>query len=127
MRSIEISNKGTVELTDGILRLHWRSGNTIGVEEAHAAVAAIDALSQGNSLPMLVKVEGVTFTRPARKVPLSPGGVSRIALLGSSPVDYVIALFVLRISPLPCPVAYFTSARKAMNWLHRSRNDAKKD
>jgi hypothetical protein len=124
MRNIEITDKGTLELADGILRLRWRSGHAIGPEEAHGANAAIEALSQGRSLPLLVDVEGVTFTRPARKVPPSPS-VSKIALLVSSPVDYVIALFVLRISPLPCPVAYFTSIRKAMSWLRRSSNRAK--
>ena len=35
-------------------------------------------------------------------------------------LDYAIALFMLRISPLPCPVAYFTSSRKAMAWLRRN-------
>jgi len=102
MRSIEITDKGTLERADGILRLSWRKGQTIGVEDAHCAVAAIDALGQGTSLPMLVLLEGVNFTRPARKVFPSQGSVSRIALLGSSPVDYVIALFVLRVSSLPC-------------------------
>ncbi|WP_157357158.1 DUF7793 family protein [Arthrobacter sp. U41] len=119
MRSIEITDKGTLELADGILRLSWREGQTIGVEDAQCAVAAIDALGQGTSLPMLILLRGVNFTRAARKVFPSQGSVSRIALLGSSPVDYTIALFVLRVSPLPCPVSYFTSSRKAMNWLRR--------
>ncbi|MDQ1060811.1 hypothetical protein QFZ23_004776 [Arthrobacter globiformis] len=119
MRSIEITDKGTLEHVDGILRLSWRKGQTIGIEDVHCAVAAIDALGQGNSLPMLILLEGVNFTRESRKVFPSQGSVSRIALLGSSPVDYVIALFVLRVSPLPYPVSYFTSSRKAMTWLRR--------
>jgi hypothetical protein len=119
MGSIAITDKGTLERVDGILRLSWRKGQNIGIEDAHCAVAAIHELGQGNSLPMLILLEGVNFTRESRKVFPSKGSVSRIALLGSSPVDYVIALFFLRVSPLPCPVSYFTSPRKAMTWLHR--------
>lgn len=119
MGSIEITDKGTPELAHGFLRLRWSAGQTIGVDEAHCAAAAVDALGQGGSLPMLIHVEKVSFTREARKVFPTPGSVSRIALLGSSPVDYAIALFLLRVSPLPCPVAYFTSSRKAMTWLRR--------
>jgi hypothetical protein len=115
--TIDIMGKGVLELCDGYLQLRWRSGQTIGVDESHRAVSAIETLGHGSSLPMLIQVEGVTFTREARKVFPSPGSVSRIALLGSSPVDYAIALFVLRVSPLPCPVAYFTSPTKAMTWL----------
>lgn len=55
----------------------------------------------------------------AREVFPSQGNVSRIALLGSSPVDYTIALFLLRVCPLPCPVSYFTSSTKALTWLRR--------
>jgi hypothetical protein len=119
MGSIGIMDKGILELCDGYLQLRWRSGQTIEVDEAQCAVAAIDTLRQGKSLPVLIRVEGVTFTREARKVFPSPGSVSRMALLGSSPVDYAIALFLLRFSPLPCPVAYFTSLKKAMTWLRR--------
>jgi hypothetical protein len=39
MRRIEITGKGTLELADGILRLSWRAGQTIGVEDAHCAVS----------------------------------------------------------------------------------------
>lgn len=120
MRSIEIMDKGTLEMAEGFLRLRWRTGQTIGVEEVQCAAAAIDALRQGSTFPMLIHVQGVNFTRAARKVSPPPGSVSCIALLGSSPVDYAIALFMLKISPLPCPVAYFTSSRKAMAWLRRN-------
>ena len=123
MRSIEITDKGTIEHADGILRLSWRKGQTIEMEDAQGAVDAIDELGQGNSLPMLILLEGVNFTRESRKVFPSKGSVSRIALFGSSPVDYAIALFVLRISPLPCPVSYFTSSRKAMDWLRTATDN----
>jgi hypothetical protein len=56
MRSLDIADKGTMDLTDGFLRLRWRAGETIGPDEAHAALGAIDALGQGASLPMLIHV-----------------------------------------------------------------------
>lgn len=119
LRSTEITDKGTLERANGYLRLRWGAGQTIGLDDAHCAAAAVDALSQGSTLPMLVHVERVNFTRAARQLIPTPGSVSRIALLGSSPVDYAIALFLLRVSPLPFPIAYFTSSRKAMAWLRR--------
>ncbi|MDJ0459689.1 STAS/SEC14 domain-containing protein [Arthrobacter sp. NQ7] len=109
MGRFEITDKGAVELADGIVRLSWRPRQTIDVDDAHRAVAAIDELCQENSLPLLILVRGVNFTRAACKVYPSEGSVSRIALLGSSPVDYTIALFFLRLCPLPCHVSYFTS------------------
>ncbi|TSE15746.1 STAS/SEC14 domain-containing protein [Arthrobacter sp. KBS0703] len=121
MRSLDIADKGTMDLTDGFLRLRWRAGETIGPDEAHAALGAIDALGQGASLPMLIHVQGVNFSRAARRIFPSPSRVSRIALLGSSPVDYVIALFVLRMIPLPFPIRYFTSSQEAITWLRRDR------
>lgn len=119
MRRIEITDKGTLELANGVLRLRWKPGMTVGLDDAQGARAAVDALGQGTSLPMLIHVHGVRFSAEARRVFPSPSSVSRIALLGSSPVDQVIALFLLRICPLPCPVMYFTAEKKAAAWLRR--------
>lgn len=120
MRSLDVAGKGIMELGDGFLRLRWRAGEAVGVNEAQAALEAIDALGLGASHPMLIHVQGVNFSRAARRVFPSPSRVSRIALLGSSPVDYVIALFVLRVIPLPFPIRYFTSSQEAIMWLRKS-------
>lgn len=121
MRSLDIADKGTMDLADGFLRLRWREGEAIGPDEAHCALGDIDALGQEASLPMLIHVQGVNFSRAARRIFPSPSCVSRIGLLGSSPVDYVIALFVLRMIPLPFPIRYFTSSQEAITWLHCTR------
>lgn len=63
MRSLDVADKGTMELDDGFLRLRWKAGETVGVNEAQAALGAIDTLAQGASLPMLVHVQGVNFSR----------------------------------------------------------------
>jgi hypothetical protein len=45
------------------------------------------------------------------------GGASRIALLGSSPVDRIIANFTIERQTLPCPTRFFTSRDEALGWL----------
>lgn len=98
---IQITDKGTLGPSGRILQLCWQPGQTVGMDEAHRAVSAIDDLDQGQSLPMLIHVGGVAFTRAARKGVPTRSSVSRIARLGASPVDYAIALFLLHTSPLP--------------------------
>ncbi len=56
-------------------------------------------------------------SRGARAVFGRPCQASRIALLGASPVDRVIANFILGVSALPCPTRFFTSATEATCWL----------
>ncbi|WP_411374156.1 STAS/SEC14 domain-containing protein [Arthrobacter sp. MPF02] len=119
MRSISIADKGMLELSAGIYRLCWNKGVTVESEDTDRLVAALDALGDGKALPLLIQVGGVTFTHASRKVSPPASHVSRIALLGSSPVDQVVALFLFRFYKLPCPIKYFTSLRPAMAWLRR--------
>jgi hypothetical protein len=67
MLRLDIAAKGTMELADGFLRLRWRAGETIGADEARTALEVIDVLGRGASLPMLVHVQGVSFSRAARR------------------------------------------------------------
>jgi hypothetical protein len=110
--------KGTLKLDEsGILRLVWNRGETIGADDAQAAIIAVNKLCRSQSHPMLVNVSDVALTRGARIAFTSPSGASRIALLGSSPVDRVIASFFLALQSLPCPTRYFTSTADALSWL----------
>jgi hypothetical protein len=56
-------------------------------------------------------------TRAARAVFGRPCQASRIALLGASPVDRVLANFFLGINTVPCPTKFFTSEPAALTWL----------
>lgn len=47
-----------------------------------------------------------------------------MALLGSSPVDRVVAMFRLTLLPTGFPIRYFTSEDKAMEWLLEEANDS---
>ncbi|MEW1811223.1 STAS/SEC14 domain-containing protein [Pseudarthrobacter phenanthrenivorans] len=117
MSTVDIKGKGTMELSNGVLILRWKRGAYVGIDVARAALEAISALGRGNRLPMLVEIQGVTHSAAARKVFPDPSSVSRMALLGSSPVDRVVAMFRLPLLPAGFPIRYFTSADKAMAWL----------
>lgn len=117
MPKVDISGKGTLELTDGIFRMRWNEGVTVEEDDALQSLSALESLGKGQPLPILVHVTGVSFSHAARKVPAPPSRLSRIAILGSSPVDQVIAMFVFKVVRLPFPIKYFTSARAALAWL----------
>lgn len=120
MSNVDIKGKGTMELSDGVLHVRWKPGAYIGIDVARAGIAAISALARGDRLPMLVEIQGVTHSAAARKVFPDPSNISRIAILGSSPVDQMIAMFRLPLLPTGYPVRYFTSRDKAMKWLLES-------
>lgn len=81
-------------------------------------MATINEISDGSAYPMLVDM-GVTrsVTRQAKSAFQIPCAASRIALLGSSPVDRIIANFTIERQTLPCPTRFFTSRDEALGWL----------
>ncbi|MDP9887966.1 DUF7793 family protein [Pseudarthrobacter enclensis] len=117
MSKVDIKGKGTLELSGGVLRLRWKRGACIGIDVATAALEAIATLGHGARLPMLVDIQGVTHSAAARKVFPDSSSVSRMALLGSSPVDRAVAMFRLPLVPAGFPIRYFTSADSALAWL----------
>ena len=115
--------KSTLELRDdGVMHLRWFPGVRIEVEDAQAAIAAVQQLSQGHPRPLLIDMTGTSFlTRQARYAFADANTAARIALLGSSPVDRMIVNFCLRRNPAPCPTRFFTSSTEAMAWLQEPR------
>lgn len=101
---VDIKGEGTMELSDGVLHLRWNQGTCVGIAEAKAVLEAIATLGQGARLPMLVDILGVTHSPAARKVFPDPSAVSRMALLGLSLVDRVVASFRLPLLPIGFPV-----------------------
>lgn len=117
MSTVDIKGKGTLELSGGVLRLSWKQGTYIGIDVATAALDAIETLCQGRQLPMLVEIGGVTHSAAARKLFPSRTNISRMALVGTSPKDRMIAMFRLPLAPAGFPIRYFTTKDKAMAWL----------
>ncbi|GAA5189585.1 hypothetical protein GCM10023346_04520 [Arthrobacter gyeryongensis] len=111
--------KGTVELrSDGIIHLVWNDRVTIEAVDAHAAMAAVNEAGKGSEYPMLVDMATTeSVHRHARAVFSIPCAASRIALLGTSPVDRVLANFFLGVHIPPCPTRFFTSRDEALVWL----------
>ncbi|MHC6220757.1 DUF7793 family protein [Arthrobacter sp. MMS24-S77] len=110
--------KGAVELrADGVVHVIWTPKGTIEAADALAAMVAVDEVCRGSEHPLLVDMAMTeALSRDARSI-FSTCAASRIALLGSSPVDRVIASFFLGVHKPPCPSRFFTSRNEAMAWL----------
>jgi hypothetical protein len=111
--------KGTVELrTDGVVYVIWKPKGTIEGADAFGALAAVNEVCRGSEHPMLVDMALTeSVSRDARSIFSTPCSASRIALLGSSPVDRLIANFFLGVHKPACPSRFFTSRTEAMGWL----------
>lgn len=111
--------KHSIEMSDGgFLHLRWLPGVHVQVEDARAAMAKVNEVCQQEEHPMLVDMAAVgSVSREARAVWSIPCSASRIALLGESPVDRVLANFFLGVHVPPCPTRFFTSRSEALDWL----------
>jgi hypothetical protein len=102
----------------GFVRLSWDQDLRITGDMARVAMALVDAANAGRERPLLVDMTGTAaLTREARMTFSRRCSASRIALLGSSPVDRVIANFALGVSAVPVPTRFFTSELLAVAWL----------
>jgi hypothetical protein len=102
----------------GVVRLSWMPGLRITGPLAADAMAAVDQLNREEERPLLVDMTGTAaLTRDARQTFANKCSASRIALLGSSAVDRVIANFALRVNSVPVPTRFFTSEPAALAWL----------
>ena len=111
--------KGSVDLRpDGVIHLIWEPKVRIEIQDAEAAMAAVNRIAGDASYPMLVDMATTEdVTRAARSVFSIPCAANRIALLGASPVDRIIANFFLGVHTPPCPTRFFTSRTESMKWL----------
>ena len=102
----------------GVIQLKWPRGVSIAESDAEFAMQNVNHLCGASRHPMLVDMATTAqVSRGARAVFGRPCQASRIALLGASPVDRVLANFILGINKLPCPTRFFTSRDEAMAWL----------
>jgi hypothetical protein len=110
--------KGRLQLrSDGILHIVWQPKSSLEEADIKAAMATVNGVCQGTARPLLVEMTDVgTVSHAARAVFSTPSSASRIALLGSTPVDRVVANFRGPQSH-PCPTRFFTSKTEAVGWL----------
>jgi hypothetical protein len=103
---------------DGIVEVVLPVRSQLRAPEALAAATLVRAAADGRKRPLLITVTGVLdINDGARAVSAAPDTVSALALLGESPVDRVIAHFLLRVTPKTIPARFFTSEAAAREWL----------
>ena len=107
----------------GVVRLTWAAGLRIDDVLAKEAMVLVDELNGERRRPLFVELAGPgDVTRSARSVFSEPCSVSRVALVGNSAVDQMVANFVLRLMSPPVPTRFFTSEPAAMQWLRDDRS-----
>ena len=125
VQKIALGDKAEVSMrTDGVILVQWFPGVSITEQDALDAMAAVDLLGGGGPTLLLVDMSGITdLARDARAVFTRRCSARRIALVGASPVDWVIATFFLVLNVLPCPTRYFTERemKDAEAWLSAGR------
>ena len=88
--------------------------------EARAAGAAVRSLASGRRMPVLLVLTGVVgISAEARHVYATSMAASAFALVGESPVDRVIAHYLLRSKTETTPAEFFTSESDAIEWLRQ--------
>jgi hypothetical protein len=120
-------NSEYVSLTiddEGLIILVWPGGVKITGASARRAFDEVNRICGSVRRPMLVDMETTkSVAREARAVFGEPSAASRIALLGKSPVDRVIANFTLGVSTVPCPTKFFTDRAQAMAFLREGLDE----
>jgi hypothetical protein len=116
----------TVDLAeDGIVEVTLPPNSVVRSPEAQAAAAAVRGFADGRRLPVLLIVTGVlSVTNDARLAYTNSVAVSACALLGESPVDRVIAHYLLRAKPSSLPAQFFTSEAEARRWLSEQHRES---
>ena len=105
----------------GILQLKWARHAIIRSSDAEAAMQMVNELCGQTEHPLLVDMATTSeVSRGARVVFGRSCQASQVALLGTSPVDKVIANFVIAMNKTTRPKRFFTSRTEAMAWLMTS-------
>jgi len=102
----------------GIIEVVLPANAEVAEPEARVAGAAVRALANGRRMPVLLVITGVMGLSPeARHVYSSSIAASAFALVGESPVDRVIAHYLLRSKTETIPAQFFLSEAEAIDWL----------
>ncbi|MET3920170.1 hypothetical protein [Arthrobacter sp. UYEF20] len=105
-------------LDGGIIQVTLPPNEEIAAAEARVAGAAVRALAIGRRMPVMLVITGVLgISVEARHVYTSSIAASAFALVGESPVDRVIAHYLLRSKSETIPAQFFTSEAEAVEWL----------
>jgi len=113
-----VGDKGSVELYGGVLYQRWASGAVVTEEDARAVMAKVSALCSSRPRPMIVDISRMgVLEHKARTVFAGSWPLTRVAVVGASPVDRVIVDYYVATHSPVCPTKFFTSFSEAMTWL----------
>jgi hypothetical protein len=105
-------------LDGGIIEVAVPPNREIKGPEARVAGAAVRTLADGNRVPVLLIISGaVGISQEVRQVYAGSIAASAFAIVGETPVDRVIAHYLLRSSSETIPADFFTSRTEALEWL----------
>ncbi|NUU31262.1 hypothetical protein [Arthrobacter sp. C9C5] len=105
-------------LEGGIIEVALPPNREIEGPEARVAGEAVRMLAGGERVPVLLVISGVVgVSVEARQVYVGSIAASAFALVGESPVDRVIAHYLLRSRSEAIPAEFFISRIEALEWL----------
>ena len=105
---------------EGHLVLLLPPGEVVTGTMAVQAAERIESMAGDRKLPLMLVLSGVeSITRGARDIFSAARSLSAVAVIGVSPVDRVIANFLLGGEIQPCPTRYFSRETEALSWLKR--------
>lgn len=105
-------------LDGGVIEVALPANQEIAGAEAQVAGATVRAMANGRRMPVLLVITGVVgVSVDARQVYATSIAASAFALVGESPVDRVIAHYLLRSRTETIPAQFFTSKAEAIDWL----------
>ena len=110
-----------VRMIDGaIIEVLLPPNQEIEGPEARIAGGAVRSLAAGRRMPVLLVITGVVgVSVEARQVYSGSIAATAFALVGESPVDRVIAHYLLRSRGETIPAQFFSSESAALEWLRQ--------
>ncbi len=121
--SAERTTAYSLNVDEGVVLLRWTPGVHITGPLAAEAMTTVDQLNGDHTRPLLVDMTGTgKLTREARETFRRKCQVSRMALVGQSAVDRVIASFGLRVTTIATPARFFVDVPTAMTWLREANS-----
>jgi hypothetical protein len=111
---------GVRMIDGGIIEVLLPANQEIEGPEARIAGDTVRSLAAGRRMPVLLVITGVVgVSMEARQVYSGSIAATAFALVGESPVDRVIAHYLLRSRSETIPAQFFTSESAAVEWLRQ--------
>lgn len=111
---------GVRMIDGGIIEVLLPANQEIEGPEARIAGDIVRTLAAGRRKPVLLVITGVVgVSMEARRVYSGSIAATAFALVGESPVDRVIAHYLLRSRSETIPAQFFTSESAAVEWLRQ--------